>query len=105
MDELLRWLDVIPGRNWLLLGPHAGELAELVRAEYTPAGVTVAESAAAFPECTFDVAIATGPADPTELRSALVPGGTAAAYAGAPDFARAGFHAVNARGSAVRGTR
>ena len=104
MDELLRWLDVIPGRNWLLLGPRAAELADLVRAEYTPAGVTVTGDTAGFADCTFDVAIATGPADPAELRRVLVPGGTAAALADA-DFEAAGLRVVQSLGSAVRGTR
>jgi hypothetical protein len=104
VDELLRWLDVIPGRAWLLLGPGAAELADLVRAEYKPAGVILAEDTAGFADCTFDVAIATGPADAAELRRVLVPGGTAAALHGA-NFATAGLRVVQTRGMAVRGTR
>ena len=104
MDELLRWLDVIPGRAWLLLGPDAAELASLVRAEYKPAGVTLAEDTAGFADCTFDVAIATVPANPAELRRVLVPGGTAAALEGS-NFEEAGLRVVQSRGKAIRGTR
>lgn len=116
MEELLRWLDIIPGRNWLLLGPRSDELAGLVRASYKPAGVTIAEDTAACADSTFDVAIGSSETiAPAELRRVLVPAGTAAVYAGsvaktlAASFGEADLHAIQTRGfghlTAVRGTR
>ena len=115
MEELLRWLDIIPGRNWLLLGPEGAALAELVRAAYKPAGVTVAEELAGFPDATFDVSIATAALRAEELRRVTVPGGCSAMLLqGEPaaleaGFRGAGLHAIQARRigqrAAVRGTR
>ncbi|MFI5269423.1 MAG: hypothetical protein ACHQ7M_18760 [Chloroflexota bacterium] len=119
MHELLRWLDIIPGRNWLILGAGAAALAELVRAGSQTTGVTVAEDTLLFGTSTFDVAIVVAAplteALLDELRRTVWPAGTVAAYAsGEPavlesTFRAAGLHAVQActlaGRAAARGTR
>lgn len=119
MHELLRWLDIIPGRNWLILGPRAVELATLVRGSSQPTGVTVAEATLSLETSTFDVAIVLAApvtqALVNELRRVVWPAGGVAAYvAGDPaalesTFRAAGLHAVQgctlAGLAAARGTR
>ena len=119
MYELLRWLDVIPGRNWLVLGSAAAELAGLVREGSQPAGVSVAQDTPSFGNSTFDVVIVTtGPvteAAVAELRRVVWPGGTVAAYVSGEAsalwrlFQAAGLHAVQSctigEMAATRGTR
>ncbi len=111
--ELLRWLDVIPGRNWLLLGEDTATLAELVRAHYAPSSITQLRDSvdlSSIDSGRFDVAIGqTHAADLSALRRVVWPGGTVALLtpaAGLEAAARqAGLHAVQAKGGAVRGTR
>jgi hypothetical protein len=117
--ELLLWLDIIPGRNWLILGPGAAELAGLVREGSQPTGVTVAEDALSFETSTFDVAIVLAApvtrALVDELRRIVWPAGTVAAQVSAKPgviesiFEAASLHAVQSCAlgglTAVRGTR
>jgi hypothetical protein len=112
-------LDVIPGRNWLILGVEASAMAELVRVDYQPTGVTIAEDTLALGTSAFDIAISlAAPVTEslvTELRRTVWPAGIVAAYGGADvagterTFRTAGLHAVQAcmlAGlAAVRGTR
>jgi hypothetical protein len=102
VEDFLAWLDIIPGRNWLLLGPRARELAELVHTTYQPAGVTVAESPAAFGDMTFDVAVATEPSEVAELRRVTVPAGVVAVLR---ESKLPGLHAVQRCAEGVKGTR
>ncbi|HEX6513677.1 MAG TPA: hypothetical protein VF157_15345 [Chloroflexota bacterium] len=113
----MRWLDVIPGRNWLVFGPDAGWIAEAVRASYKPAGVTVVQAPST--NDVYDVALsAGGPLDSelvARMRRALCPSALAAAYqVNEPAnlerlFRAAGLHAVQTcvlqGAAAVKGAR
>jgi len=119
VHELLRWLDVIPGRRWLLLGPAAAELAAAIQDTCQPAGVTAADDTLPLDASTFDVAILTDgsltQAVAVELHRVIWPSGIAAAWVRGERaeleaiFRSAGLHAVQTCEigtlTAVRGAR
>lgn len=126
--EFLAWLDVIPGRHWLVVGSHqdAGMLGEAIAADYKPSAVTTFElpedEGLPFAHGTFDVAVASSSAAPSvgllqEMRRVIFPSGTvglcgllATAQGLELLLHQAGLHAVQSRrlmsgAIAVRGAR
>jgi hypothetical protein len=112
-SRFLRWLDVIPGRNWLVLGAPAEEFAGAIRAGYAPSSVTAVESyvePVPFETGAFDVAVYVSDTGSPELshivlemRRVLWPAGIAGLYlcetSGEVErvFREAGLHAVQSR--------
>ena len=119
MRELLRWLDIIPGRRWLVLGPEAEDLAHAIWEDMQPAGVSVADDTQPFADSTFDVTILAqgepSAAVALELRRVIWPAGTVCIYGGGDVlalsrmFEDASLHAIQTRVfgelTAVRGVR
>ncbi|HLG72608.1 MAG TPA: hypothetical protein VK009_19495 [Chloroflexota bacterium] len=120
LHAFLRWLDIIPGRGWLALGPPA--LAETIWRDTRANAVTERrpECPLEFPEGTFDVVVAElSSADvelAREMRRVIWPSGTAGAYSQSLSaaelerlFRQAGLRAVQSAslpgGVAVRGAR
>jgi hypothetical protein len=116
----LRWLDVIPGRGWLVLG--APELAAAIREDARPNAVTERQPATPleFAEGTFDVVVAELDEPDVnlarEMRRVIWPSGTAGAYSKTLPgselerlFREAGLRAIQSTaigdGAAVRGAR
>ncbi|HLQ32490.1 MAG TPA: hypothetical protein VK457_07365 [Chloroflexota bacterium] len=111
--EFVRWLDMIPGRNWLVAGWDDEALLEEITAT-KPSGVTTLADPSPLTSGTFDVAVTIQPeALLPELRRVVVPGGIVAAYGQDSRvdqlFVKAGLHAVQTRalahGWAVKGMR
>lgn len=85
--EFLTWLDVIPGRNWLVVGSgaDASGLEQAIANDHRPSAVTSFEMLQGgrlpFVEGTFDVAVAVLAQAPLvglleEMRRVIFPSGT-----------------------------
>ena len=122
-DEFLHWLDVIPGRAWLVLGDQAAALAALIPA-YLPSAINVANSYVEplpLPDGGFDVVIGGLSARPpaaivADMRRLVWPAGLVALHTSGPAadlerlFQEAGLHAIQSRtlldgSKAIKGVR
>jgi SAM-dependent methyltransferase len=117
LADFVRWLDVIPGRNWLVVGYTGNAFSAEIEATL-PAGVTKVDILETnpwtlpFEAGTYDVALTLQWREPDsrqlleELKRVVVPGGIVAACLPQSQigrgelmqlFKQAGLHAVQSR--------